>query len=80
MLKAAAYIAATNFIPYNPNTVITGNPNPWFNPNMFRMQPMVPCPNNAALTCGTLGDAARGIGCRQFSERRKLLLYPARQN
>jgi hypothetical protein len=22
---------------------------------------MVPCPNNAALTCGTLGDAARGI-------------------
>lgn len=55
------YVAATNFIPYNAHTVITGNPNQWFNPNMFHMQPMVPCPNNAALTCGTLGDAARGI-------------------
>ena len=59
--EGGTYVAATNFIPYNPNTVITGNPNQWFNPNMFHMQPMVPCPNNAALTCGTLGDAARGI-------------------
>src|SRR6201998_2289904 len=25
------------------------------------MEPMVPCPNDAALTCGTLGDASRGI-------------------
>jgi Carboxypeptidase regulatory-like domain len=59
--EGGTYVAATNFIPYNPNTVITGNPNQWFNPNMFHMQPMVPCPNNAALTCGTLGDATRGI-------------------
>jgi hypothetical protein len=59
--EGGTYVAATNFIPYNPNTVITGNPNQWFNPNMFHVQPMVPCPNNAALTCGTLGDAARGI-------------------
>jgi hypothetical protein len=59
--EGGAYVAATNFIPYNPHTVITGNPNQWFNPNMFHMQPMVPCPNNAGLTCGTLGDAARGI-------------------
>ena len=59
--EGGSYVAATNFIPYNPQTVITGNPNQWFNPNMFHMQPMVPCPNNAALTCGTLGDAARGI-------------------
>jgi len=28
---------------------------------MFHMQPMVPCPNNPTLTCGTLGNAARGI-------------------
>jgi hypothetical protein len=28
---------------------------------MFHMQPMVPCPNNTTLTCGILGDAARGI-------------------
>ena len=59
--QGGAYTAATNFVPYDPKTVTTGNPNQWFNPNMFHMQPMVPCPNNAALTCGTLGDAARGI-------------------
>jgi hypothetical protein len=55
------YVAAANFIPYNPRTVITGNPNQWFNPNMFHIQPMVPCPNNSALICGSLGDASRGI-------------------
>jgi hypothetical protein len=59
--EGGAYVAATNFIPYNPHTVITGNPNQWFDPNMFHMQPMVPCPNNEAFTCGTLGEAARGI-------------------
>jgi len=59
--EGGAYAAAANFIPYNPHTVITGNPNQWFNPNMFHMQPMVPCPNNPTLTCGTLGNAARGI-------------------
>ena len=59
--EGGTYTAAANFIPYNPRTVITGNPNHWFNPNMFDLQPMVPCPNNAALTCGTLGDAARGM-------------------
>jgi hypothetical protein len=55
------YVAAANFIPYNPRTVITGNPSQWFNPNMFHLQPMVPCPNNAALICGFLGNATRGI-------------------
>jgi hypothetical protein len=59
--ESGAYVAAANFIPYNPRSVITGNPNQWFNPYMFHMQPMVSCPNNAALTCGTLGEAARGI-------------------
>jgi hypothetical protein len=59
--EGGTYAAATNFISYNPDTVITGNPNQWFNPNMFHMEPMVPCPNAAPLTCGTLGDAARGI-------------------
>ena len=49
------------FIPYNPNTVITGNPNQWYNPLMFSLQTMVPCPNNPALICGMLGDAARGL-------------------
>ena len=59
--EGGAYAAAANFIPYNSHTVITGNPNQWFNPDMFHMQPMVPCPNNPTLTCGTLGNAARGI-------------------
>jgi len=59
--EGGAYVAATNFVPYNPDSVITGNPNEWFNPNMFHLQPMVPCPNNPALTCGTLGDSGRGI-------------------
>ena len=27
------------FIPFNKNTVITGNPNEWFNPLMFDLQP-----------------------------------------
>jgi hypothetical protein len=49
------------FIPYNANTVITGNPNQWFNPLMFTLQPLVPCPNNPGLTCGTLGDVSRGF-------------------
>ncbi len=60
--EGGTYTSAANFIPYNPHTVITGNPSQWFNPNMFHMQkPMVPCPNSASLTCGTLGDASRGI-------------------
>jgi len=53
--------AGQTFVPFNPNTVITGNPNEWFNPLMFSLPPLVPCPNNPALTCGTLGDAARGL-------------------
>jgi hypothetical protein len=59
--EGGTYVAAANFVPYNPHTVITGNPHQWFNPNMFHMQPMVPCPNNQALICGTLGNASRGI-------------------
>ncbi len=49
------------FVPYNSATVITGNPQQWFNPLMFALQPLVPCPNNASLTCGRLGDASRGM-------------------
>jgi hypothetical protein len=35
---------------FNPATVVTGNPNQWFNPTMFDLQ-----------TAGTLGNAGRGI-------------------
>jgi outer membrane receptor protein involved in Fe transport len=49
------------FIPFDPNTVTTGNPQQWFNPLMFAMAPMVPCPNIPTQTCGTLGTASRGM-------------------
>lgn len=55
------------FIPFDPNTVYTGNPQQWFNPLMFTIQPMVVCPgatlptNGPALTCGTPGTASRGL-------------------
>jgi hypothetical protein len=29
----------SNFIPFNKKSVITGNPNQWFNPLMFALQP-----------------------------------------
>jgi hypothetical protein len=51
------------FIPFDAKHLYTGNPNQWFNPLMFTLQPMVPCPGaaNAGLTCGTLGDSQRGL-------------------
>jgi hypothetical protein len=38
------------FVPYNKNTVITGNPAQWYNPLMFQLDPV-----------GTLGNAGRGM-------------------
>jgi len=49
------------YIPYVASKVITGNPNQWFNPLMFQMPPLLPCPNNAALTCGVMGNVQRGL-------------------
>ena len=48
-------------IPFNAKTVYTGNRNEFYNPAMFSLQPIVPCPTNAALTCGTNGDSTRGL-------------------
>jgi hypothetical protein len=42
--------AGKNFVPYDPNTVITGDPNQWFNPYMFDLGPV-----------GVHGNIARGI-------------------
>ena len=39
-----------NFVPYNQSTVTTHDPNHYFNPLMFSLQPI-----------GTLGDAERGL-------------------
>jgi hypothetical protein len=39
-----------NYVPYNPSTVITGDPNHWFNPLMFNEGPL-----------GTIGNAPRDI-------------------
>jgi outer membrane receptor protein involved in Fe transport len=49
------------FIPFNKSAVTIGTVQQWYNPLMFSLAPMVPCPNNAALTCGTLGDAGRDM-------------------
>jgi hypothetical protein len=54
------YVAAADFVRYDPKTVIIGNPNEWFNPNMFSLQPFVPCPGSAG-TCSTLGNVPRGL-------------------
>ncbi|HWF37749.1 MAG TPA: TonB-dependent receptor [Candidatus Acidoferrales bacterium] len=48
-------------VPFNKNTVYTGNPNQWFNPAMFSMTPMVPCPTKPTATCGVIGNAGRGL-------------------
>jgi hypothetical protein len=54
------YAAAANFVPYDPNTVVTHDPNQWFNPNMFSLQPVVPCPGTSG-NCNTYGDVTRGL-------------------
>ena len=51
--------AGLNFIPYDKDKVITGNPNQWFNPLMFTLPPLTLCPGSATVTCGQLGNAAR---------------------
>jgi hypothetical protein len=63
-------------IPYDPNTVITGDPNQWFNPNMFSLAPAPLSPDSEQPTCwfqvprpstclpntfGQLGTAGRNI-------------------
>jgi Carboxypeptidase regulatory-like domain/TonB dependent receptor-like, beta-barrel len=47
---AQALIADPLATLYNPNTVVVGNVNEWFNPHMFTLQPL-----------GTLGTAPRGL-------------------
>ena len=48
---------------YNPNTVITGNPNQWFNPAMFSISPECTGAGltNCSNTVGQLGTAGRNI-------------------
>lgn len=50
-------------VPYDPNTVITGNINQWFNPAMFSMAPncLGPGLTNCSNTVGQLGNAGRDI-------------------
>jgi hypothetical protein len=48
-----------NFIPYDPKTVILGNPNNWFNPLMFGEQPLGTEPN-------TPRDILRGPGVTEW--------------
>jgi hypothetical protein len=60
-------------IPYDPNTVVTGNPNQWYNPNMFSIPPVSlsdpsvqgtqNCTSQPAGFCtiGQLGTSGRDI-------------------
>ena len=50
-------------IVYNPNTVVTGNPNQWFNPAMFSITPncLGPGLTNCSNSIGQLGDAGRNF-------------------
>jgi hypothetical protein len=62
--KAGANPCQYTPIPYDPNTVITGNPAQWFNPAMFSLQPQVQCPGVPAapvFLCGSLGNTSRGF-------------------
>jgi carboxypeptidase family protein/TonB-dependent receptor-like protein len=48
-------------VPYDPNTLITGTVNQWFNPNMFSMPPVLPSPTGGGNTVGQLGTENRNI-------------------
>lgn len=50
-------------VPYNPNTVITGTIDQWYNPNMFSISPecLGPGLTNCSSTVGQLGTAGRNI-------------------
>jgi len=50
-------------IPYDPNKVITGDPNHWFNPAMFSLAPNCAGPGltNCSSSIGQLGNAGRNI-------------------
>src|SRR6202040_4353413 len=50
-------------IVYNPNTVITGDPNQWFNPAMFSISPNCTGPGltNCSNSIGQLGTGGRNI-------------------
>jgi hypothetical protein len=50
-------------IPYDPNKVVTGDPNQWFNPAMFSMAPNCAGPGltNCSNSLGQLGTGGRNI-------------------
>jgi hypothetical protein len=48
-------------IPFNPKTVVTGNLNEYFNPDMFSMAPELPSPEGGSNFVGQLGSAGRNI-------------------
>jgi hypothetical protein len=48
-------------IPFNPKTVVTGNLNQYFNPDMFSMAPELPSPEGGSNFVGQLGSAGRNI-------------------
>jgi hypothetical protein len=50
-------------VPYNPNTVITGNINQWYNPAMFSLPPQTASPAAEQAACGgTVANPCNFIG------------------
>ncbi len=47
-------------IPYNPNTVITGDPNNWFNGAMFSLPPVTLSPNSEQPACFSVNPLPSG--------------------
>jgi hypothetical protein len=58
---AGANPCAYTPIPFNKNTVITGNPNEWFNPAMFSLAPEFASAFGGGNTIGQLGTSGRDI-------------------
>ena len=48
-------------IPFNASTVVTGNINQYFNPDMFSMAPELASPEGGGNTVGQLGNAGRNV-------------------
>jgi hypothetical protein len=47
-------------IPYNPSTVITGDPNNWFNGSMFSLPPVTLSPNSEQPACFSVNPLPSG--------------------
>ena len=67
-------------IPYDPNTVITGNPSHWFNPAMFSIAPVTPSPDAEQAACGGSAAAPCAFIGQLGNSGRNILSGPAERD